>query len=466
MEATSEYVWSPPVYYTGKNPQLTRSLNLSPDPLFPENFVRLVKWSPDGSLALAQCENRTLQIFDPESSGKMSTTDPHSLTEPSAALSTNARIFNQPAPILDFVWYPTASPQNPASFCFVASVRECPVKLLDASDGRLRASYRIVDHRERQIAPHSLAFNLTGERLYCGFEDAIEVFDVSRPGEGKRLHTTPSKKSKDGLKGIISALAFSPSYSEGESFYAAGSFSPTPSNIALFSDSQSETPIMFLGGGPRAGVTQVQFNPSRPHILYAAYRGRGSGSIYSWDLRANLGSPVEVFCQNSAAALDASERKVNNQKMRFDVDVLGRYLGVGDPKGNVSVFDLGSSEKTIDDTVVEGQHSFLECDTQINRPVLEFIAHEDAVGSVTFNPLRPVALSVSGARHFKDVVETDSSNEEDDEVDDLLLQRNAPTSPEPNGRKKHSQPVTFDSSIKLWDFSRPTESELGACIGK
>lgn len=78
----------------------------------------------------------------------------------------------------------------------------------------------------------------------------------------------------------------------------------------------------------------MQFNPSRPHILYATYRGRGSGIIYSWDLRANLGSPVEVFCQNSAAALDASETKMNNQKMRFDVDVLGQYLGVGDSVGD------------------------------------------------------------------------------------------------------------------------------------
>ena len=40
-------------------------------------------------------------------------------------------------------------------------------------------------------------------RLYCGFEDAIEVFDVHQPGEGTRLHTTPSKKSRDGLKGSL-----------------------------------------------------------------------------------------------------------------------------------------------------------------------------------------------------------------------------------------------------------------------
>ena len=38
-------------------------------------------------------------------------------------------------------------------------------------------------------------------RLYCGFQDAIEVFDVNYPGEGERIFTTPSKKSRSGLKG-------------------------------------------------------------------------------------------------------------------------------------------------------------------------------------------------------------------------------------------------------------------------
>jgi telomerase Cajal body protein 1 len=81
------------------------------------------------------------------------------------------------SPVLDFAWYPGASVSDPSTFCFVASVRECPVKLLDAASGRvctylfcivndselsalkLRASYKIVDHRERQVAPHCLAFN-------------------------------------------------------------------------------------------------------------------------------------------------------------------------------------------------------------------------------------------------------------------------------------------------------------------
>ena len=85
-------------------------------------------------------------------------------------------------------------------------------------------------------------------------------------------YTTPSMKSKDGLKvcgfqcwisivlnvvlGIKSSLAFSPAYGSDGSYYAAGTFTPSQSNVALFSDAQDE-PLMYLTGGPRAGVTQV-----------------------------------------------------------------------------------------------------------------------------------------------------------------------------------------------------------------
>lgn len=47
------------------------------------------------------------------------------------------RVFPRAAPILDFAWYPRATPRDASSFCFAASVRESPVQLLDASDGRV-----------------------------------------------------------------------------------------------------------------------------------------------------------------------------------------------------------------------------------------------------------------------------------------------------------------------------------------
>jgi hypothetical protein len=47
------------------------------------------------------------------------------------------RDIRQSGPILDYLWFPSASAYNPPTFCFVASVRDCPVKLLDASNGRV-----------------------------------------------------------------------------------------------------------------------------------------------------------------------------------------------------------------------------------------------------------------------------------------------------------------------------------------
>lgn len=53
------------------------------------------------------------------------------------ASDVESRRFYQPASIVDYAWYPSATVNDPAVFCFLASVRECPVKLLDASDGRV-----------------------------------------------------------------------------------------------------------------------------------------------------------------------------------------------------------------------------------------------------------------------------------------------------------------------------------------
>ena len=51
------------------------------------------------------------------------------------------KVLPQAAPILDFIWYPRATPCDASSFCFVTSVRESPVRLLDASDGRVSSFF-------------------------------------------------------------------------------------------------------------------------------------------------------------------------------------------------------------------------------------------------------------------------------------------------------------------------------------
>ncbi|THH08940.1 hypothetical protein EW146_g8830 [Bondarzewia mesenterica] len=453
-------VWCPPSYNTSSEPSLLTVAELSPDLDFEHNFARSAKWCPDGSMALAHCENRNFQFLDLQASHPLDHDYFYALQE--VDISSEEAIASLPswpkndtlpqaAPILDFIWYPRATPREPASFCFVASVRESPVKLLDASTGRLRASYKIVDHRERQIAPHSLAFNFSADKLYCGFEDAIEVFDLNCPGEGTRLPTTPSRKSRDGLKGIISALAFCPSYDPSYSLFAAGSLAPSSdisSNICLFSEDTGAKPVGWVGD-VKASVMQLAFNPMKPHILYASFRRHDA--LYSWDLRGDTTVPLQIFNRNASET-----RAMTNQRLRFDIDLGGNWLSVGDQIGDIYFFDLN------EESSVEPEHT----EPTEKASTLKYHAHADAVGSVAFHPLRPLLLSVSGSRHFgidkcRDQLQSRSPSSSDDSSSDSSSEEEQKLSETKRTIVKRSsqrpQPSTLENSIKLWNFEAPTE---------
>ncbi|KAF9786359.1 WD40-repeat-containing domain protein [Thelephora terrestris] len=385
--------WTPPHYDVDQPPTLLKIRGTLKDANFSGNFARSAKWSPDGSVALLHCEDKSFQILNP--------TD-----------EAEPRCLYQPAPIVDYAWYPSAAVNNPATFCFLASVRECPIKLLDASDGRLRASYSIVDHRERQIAPHCLSFNANATKIYGGFEDAIEVFDVHRTGndQGTRLHTTPSKKAKDGLK------------DQSTEYFAAGTLTPSAFNIALFSEFTGEKTLMWVGCDElRNSVSQLNFNPSNPSILYASFRR--NSKIYSWDLRGDTSTPLRVF-----QASDFGPGEVSNQKLMFDIDHAGRWLGIGDHRGDVRLFDLWNASCT---------------DSPVSLPTLKYTAHNDAVGSIGFNAIKPWLLSVAGSRNFDgDETESDDSGDDtDDEGKEVVTFK----------RRLKSNPV--DASMRLWDFA-------------
>ncbi|BGP23446.1 hypothetical protein JCM10295v2_002342 [Rhodotorula toruloides] len=99
-----------------------------------------------------------------------------------------------------------------------------------------------------------MAFSPNGSRLCCGFENAIEIFDVSQPGaEGYRLHTTPTRSSRQGQKGIISSLAFSFVDSYSDSILAAGSFS---GSIGLYDISGPVPLTTLLQPSQTGGITK------------------------------------------------------------------------------------------------------------------------------------------------------------------------------------------------------------------
>lgn len=93
----------------------------------------------DGTAVLATSEDRKLRIFDTSVSPfpyatLLSYLRPSDSPVSSALLP---RTFQQPDAIHSTLWYPTASLSSPETFCFIASVRDTPVRLLDAQDGHV-----------------------------------------------------------------------------------------------------------------------------------------------------------------------------------------------------------------------------------------------------------------------------------------------------------------------------------------
>ncbi|WVQ84161.1 hypothetical protein IAT38_006308 [Cryptococcus sp. DSM 104549] len=394
-EASGSQWPTAPVYSFVDRPSPVASLDARElDSEVDHNFWRSARWCSDGSAVLSTTEDRSPRV--------------HSLVDPSSSTTTfNTATFPQPDAITSILWYPSATPSVPGTFCFVASVRDAPVRLVDAGDGRIRATYPIVDHRERFIAPHSLAFNPTATKLYCGFENAIEVLDVSNPGydTSERLKTAFTKRTKGGQKGIISALAFASDYS---GTFAAGSYS---GSVSLYSEDTGAVPMAHLEGVVGGGVTQVAFHPLTPTTLFVA--SRRSSAIQIFDTR-DTSLPVGVLERQGRS----------NQRLRFDVDPWGRWIAAGDETGTVRIWDINNS--------TEG-------------PVFEKKLHDDAIGSVQFHPFQPLLLTCAGSRARRGEAFSDASKSDEEDGGERSGSRG-----ETSVRKVESR--VADSRLRVWSM--------------
>ena len=155
-------------------------------------------------------------------------------------------------------------------------------------------------------------FELTHTRLYCGFENAIEVFDITRPGYGTsdRVKTSFTRKERGGQKGLISALAFSAHY---VGSYAAGSF---VGSVVLY-DEDTAGATGILEGVQGGGVTQLGYHPLDANVLFVA--SRRSDAIQAYDLR-DTSQPLASLARPAGT----------NQRIAFDLDPWGRWIASGD----------------------------------------------------------------------------------------------------------------------------------------
>ncbi|GAA5847175.1 hypothetical protein JCM3766R1_001825 [Sporobolomyces carnicolor] len=274
-------------------------------------FFRDASICPDGSTLLASADDRSLSHL--------------SMSTPTA-LSKRWK-YDSADSLVSYDWFPGARHDDPQMFAFTVAVKDHPVTLLDANDpARTRASYPIIDHTERFVAPTAMKFSPDGTALYCGFENAIEIFDVSRPGEPgfTRLKTIPNRRARStsGQRGLISTLSFSP---ERTSLFGAGSFN---GQIGLYDPLVHDPLVGLLNSTNRAGITKVLFHPTIPYLLFAA--SRQSDHLELFDLRYLDNDNHHHHHQTTNPIINLERKARTNQRLGFDIDPSGNWLMMGD----------------------------------------------------------------------------------------------------------------------------------------
>ncbi|KAF9588367.1 hypothetical protein IFM89_008797 [Coptis chinensis] len=378
----------------------------------PNNFLKAVKWSPDGSCFLTSSDDNTLRKFNlPDNED----------TCPSAPGDSYVAdlVVSEGESVYDYCWYPYMSASDPATCVFASTTRDHPLHLWDAVSGQLRGTYRAYDAMDEISAAFSAAFNPSGTKLFAGYNKSVRIFDIHRPGRDFEQYST-LQGNKEGQSGIISTIAFCPSNT---GMLAAGSYGQT---TAIYSEGNME--LLYVLHGQEGGVTHVQFSRDG-NYLYTG--GRKDPFILCWDIRNTVSIVYKVksalesqehnlyetvhpekfrkytriyllymiglswFKTAKACSLEGSKTlkrvrflfelsirlyrssESTNQRILFDIEPSGRHLGTGGQDGQIHIYDL-----------------------QTGQWVTSFQAASDTVNGFCFHPFLPIAASSSGHRRF------------------------------------------------------------------
>jgi len=349
-------------------------------------FLKGCKWSPDGTCLLTCANDNVLRLFDIPADLYKS----HNLPFQGCDMADikPALKIKEGELIYDYCWHPNMSSWHPETCLLASTAKNSPVHLWDAYRGKLMATYRAYNNVDEVEAASSISISPDGEKLYCGFDKCIRVFDIKTPGRQCELRPT---KFVDGItasqSGIISCIAVNPAL---PSVYAAASYMKT---IGLYSEPDG-TPLCVLEGH-RGGVTHLKFSPDG-FFLYSG--GRKDPEIICWDLR------------NPGHVLYTLNRTVEtNQRIYFDLDPTGRLLLTGDTNGFVKVWD---TQKALELTAESSQMAVDE--------LCSWKAHNDCTNGVSCHPWLPLVATSSGQRHTtvsSSSSDADSRSDSDDAVD-------------------------------------------------
>ncbi|KAF4524760.1 hypothetical protein B566_EDAN016548 [Ephemera danica] len=271
-------------------------------------FTKGCKWAPDGTCILTNSDDHMLRIFNlPESIYGVSSWDIATNKLPSDL--DQAVSCREGGTIYDFCWYPGMTSLEPLTCCIASCSRKSPVHLWDAFNGSLRASYSPYNQYDEVEAAHSVAFSADGQKLYCGSENVMRIFDLAKPGRQceKRNLKCSSLMPQERQAGIVSCIATNPTE---QKIYAVGSYQKT---LGIYGEPDGA--LLCLLKAHVGGVTHIQFSPDGTKLFSG---GRKDPEIFCWDLRC----PGKFLTSYQRTVL-------TNQRIYFDISGNGKYLVSG-----------------------------------------------------------------------------------------------------------------------------------------
>jgi WD40 repeat protein len=325
------------------------------------------KWAPDGTCLLVASADCKMRLYNLPSELYSGPTD-HQLPEMSAVLT-----LSMGEAVYDYCWYPLMSSWQPDTACFATTCKDHPVQLWDAFDLQKRASYSPHNQlvclppslpptspschvQDELVSPHALCFSLDGQKLFCGFNKCVRMFETSRPG--RECSTFPTHEKKwGGQRGIVSCIAMLPACTD---TYAVGCYS---GQVGVYCTASDGAMLLLTGLG--GGVTHITIS-SDGNFLFVGFRKNDELKV--WDIR------------NPGNQLAQLHRPVHtNQRMYFDL-YRGHYLLSGSADGEVLAWDTTALDPP--------------------SPLLSHSAHNDPVTGCSVHPRLPLLATSSGQRHF------------------------------------------------------------------
>ena len=342
-----------------------------------ENFTQGCKFSPDGSCILTcTAGDHTLRLYNTLDAYSSSASPPPSSSSSEQNNSwTSALNVQEGDSVRSYAWYPHMDSNDVNSSIFLASAKDQPLHLFDAYTGKVRCSYRTYDAVDNLESAQSVAFTPDGERILAGFNRYIKMFHTNVPGrEYDTMRLGKSRYSKDGQKGIVSAISYPTS---SRNIFAVGTYAGSlylyddrvPSAIAAdivingrcvvghgksnkaakqlkrkffqhneeFSEDAAISIDDLMASAKKkwfekvvnGGITQLTWSPGNDNLLFSA--SRRSNQIVCWDVRTKSGI--------SSFARVAEE---TNQHIGFDLDDKRLYAGSRD--NTILIYDITTTE--------------------------------------------------------------------------------------------------------------------------